>query len=86
MNSKGFSLIELMVVIAIVGLLAGGAVSAYKQHFIKSQISSIIPIMESYKRNTVEHFSLNGSMPTTQSDIMPMAAPSGTIISSVTAR
>ncbi len=42
MNQKGFSLIELMIVVAIVGVLAAIGIPAYQDHVIRSQVSSAV--------------------------------------------
>ena len=47
--SKGFSLIELMVVVAIVGILAAIAIPSYQQYIEKAKFSEIITAAEPYK-------------------------------------
>lgn len=53
MRRSAFSLIELMVVIAIVGILAAVAVPAYKKYSLSSRFSSLIPIVDSIIDKTV---------------------------------
>lgn len=46
---KGFSLIELMVVVAIVGILAAIAIPSYQKYIEKAKFSEIISATEPYK-------------------------------------
>lgn len=60
---KGFSLIELMVVIAIVALLSAAALPAYKNYLIKTKIVSAVPIVQSINAKLLERFDINGALP-----------------------
>lgn len=49
MKSKGFSMIELMIVIAIVGVLAGISIPLYQGFVVKAQLSQAIAELGAYK-------------------------------------
>ncbi len=48
-NSKGFTLIELMIVIAIIGILAAIALPAYSSYMKKSKFTEVTQLIESVK-------------------------------------
>lgn len=48
-NINGFSLIELMVVVAIVGILAAIAIPSYEKYIEKAKFSEVIASTEPYK-------------------------------------
>ena len=55
MNKKGFTLLELLVVVLIIGILAGIALPQYKMAVTKSRVASILPLMRRWKDAMMEY-------------------------------
>jgi type IV pilus assembly protein PilA len=62
---KGFTLIELMIVVAIIGILAAIAIPAYQDYTIRAQVTEGLNLASSAKTAVSETFGSNGEWPGT---------------------
>ena len=63
---KGFTLIELMIVVAIIGILAAIAIPAYQDYTIRAKVTELINAAGVCKTSVAEYYQAVGSFPTNQ--------------------
>ena len=65
---KGFTLIELMITVAIVGILAAVALPAYQDYTIRAQVAEGLTLADGAKVVVAEYHANHGSLPNSASD------------------
>ncbi|HEY6482880.1 MAG TPA: pilin [Steroidobacteraceae bacterium] len=61
---KGFTLIELMIVVAIIGILAAIAIPAYQNYTIRAQVTEGLSLADGWKTGVSEYYAQYGTFPT----------------------
>jgi len=64
-KQQGFTLIELMIVVAIIGILAAIAIPAYQDYTIRAQVSEGLNLSGGAKAAVTEFFQDRGTLPAT---------------------
>ena len=79
---RGFTLVELMIVVAIIGVLAAFAFPAYQDYLARSQVSEAVSLTSAGKTPLAEYFSSKSVWPSTAGDVMGNV--SGKYVSNIT--
>lgn len=80
---KGFTLIELMIVVAIIGILAAIAIPAYQDYTARAQMSEGLSLAAGMRTNISENFQINGDFTGLTAGEFDLAAGAGTYVDTV---
>lgn len=76
---KGFTLIELMIVIAIIGILAAVALPAYQDYTVRAKLSGVLARGAEAKTSVAEWYSAKGSLPSAAASAPFNTGPAGAV-------
>lgn len=69
MSQKGFTLIELMIVVAIIGILSMFALPAYQDYTKRTHIAEGLSLASMAKSAVTEYYAVNGIWPSTNAEV-----------------
>ena len=75
---KGFTLIELMIVVAIIGILAAVALPAYKDYTLRAKVSEVVLAASSCRTSITEAYQAANALPSAGAWGCEVASTAGT--------
>jgi len=82
-SETGFTLIELMIVVAIVGILAAVAIPAYQNYTIRAQVTEGLSLGEGWKTAIAEYYASTGNVPANTAALTGTSASTGKYVTGV---
>ena len=82
-NQQGFTLIELMIVVAIIGILAAVAIPSYRDYTARAQMSEALSLMSGFKTGLAEYHQSQGNFNTSLKATQFGSTVSGKYVSKV---
>jgi len=79
-KQSGFTLIELMIVIAIIGILASVAIPQYQVYTQRTEATNAIASVRTVQLAVQEHFSINGQVPAAIADLAPQGIDAAELV------
>ncbi|WP_408900657.1 prepilin-type N-terminal cleavage/methylation domain-containing protein [Photobacterium piscicola] len=78
-KQQGFTLIELMIVVAVIGVLSAIAIPKYQQYVEKGAIAAALSSATALKTNYEDYLAVSGAAPTTSAAIGATKFSLGTV-------
>lgn len=84
-HQQGFTLIELMIVVAIIGILASIAIPAYQDYTNRAKVTEAINLMSAAKTGVAEYYDATNSLASNNSEagVATAASITGEYVSAV---